>query len=342
MESSKLITFLVPAYNSEVYLHICLDSLLKCDTSKIEILVVDDGSKDKTGEIADKYHAEHPDVIRVIHKENGGHGDAINDGVREAKGKYFKIVDSDDWVDESALNKTIKVLEENKSEPDLYIMNYRYFVGYDNPDKIIAYRTVFNELVLHTLNDAKFIDLQKNLTLHSCMFKLDVIKKSNAPLPRKVSYEDNYFVYAGLCNINTFVYIDCNFYCYLIGRDGQSVSRDVCIRKYKDHLLISKLMNDYFDLMSIKKTDKRRFGVLYHHIRLVFMIAVIYSRLNKTKEAHEDYKNFVKDLKTKHIKLYRKLRYRSVAGLLMFPGAFGRFVVKFGIALARLFVPFYK
>lgn len=340
MEKNVLISFLVPCYNSEAYMHICLDSLLKANHDQIEIIVVDDGSKDKTGEIADKYQTENPDVIRVIHKENGGHGDAINDGIKVATGKYFKIVDSDDWADLDALNKVLEAISNTKEEPDLYLMNYVYYKGYENRAKVINYKSVLEPNKLLAWKDVKFKNLEKNLTLHSCMFKLSVIKESGVVLPKHASYEDNFFVYAGMVHTKTVMYIDGDFYCYLIGRDGQSVSYANCVKKYKDHLLCSQSMNDFTDLMAIKKTDKARYKVLYHHIRLIFCISVLYTRLSKEPKSREDFKSFLKDLKAKHKKLYKKLRYGSIAGFLLFPGAFGRGFNRFILWLSKKFVPF--
>ena len=97
----KLLTVTVPAYNADRWLEYNLDSLLlpSC-LDMLEVLVVDDGSVDRTGEIADSYAARCPDTVRVIHKENGGHGSGVNTGIKEARGRYFKVVDADDWVDQ--------------------------------------------------------------------------------------------------------------------------------------------------------------------------------------------------------------------------------------------------
>ena len=100
----KYITFVVPCYNSQDYMERCLDSLLPCGEDG-EIIVVDDGSVDMTGEIADSYEARYPGRVRVIHKENGGHGSAVNTGIACASGLFFKVVDSDDWVKEDAYKR---------------------------------------------------------------------------------------------------------------------------------------------------------------------------------------------------------------------------------------------
>ena len=119
----KLITFTVPCYNSAEYMHVCIESLLK-GGDKVEIVIVNDGSKDNTGEIADRYKEQYPDIIKVVHQETGGHGEGINQGIRNATGKYFKVVDSDDWVGEDALMALLDTIEHTPEEelPDLFAL----------------------------------------------------------------------------------------------------------------------------------------------------------------------------------------------------------------------------
>ena len=97
----KLLTIAIPCYNSQDYMRKCVDSLL-IGGDDVEILIINDGSQDRTAEIANEYEKNYPGIIRAIHKENGGHGSAVNAGMREARGLYFKVVDSDDWVNEMA------------------------------------------------------------------------------------------------------------------------------------------------------------------------------------------------------------------------------------------------
>ena len=118
----KLMTFTVPCYNSAGYMSKCIDSLLK-GGDEVEILIIDDGSKDETGAIADRYEREHPGICKAIHQENGGHGEGINQGLRHATGKFFKVVDSDDWVDEKALKRVLSAVRGMKAgeEADLIV-----------------------------------------------------------------------------------------------------------------------------------------------------------------------------------------------------------------------------
>ena len=105
----KLITFTVPCYNSAAYMDRCVETLLPAG-EEAEIILVDDGSKDDTGKIADAYAEKYPNIVKVIHQENGGHGEGVNQGIRNASGMYFKVVDSDDWLDAEALQKIMQTL----------------------------------------------------------------------------------------------------------------------------------------------------------------------------------------------------------------------------------------
>ena len=124
----KLLSIAIPCYNSEAYMEKCIDSLL-VGGEDVEILVVDDGSSDRTAEIADAYAEKYPTIVKAIHQENGGHGEAVNAGMRNATGLYFKVVDSDDWVNAEAYAQILKTLEElirGSETVDLLISNFVY------------------------------------------------------------------------------------------------------------------------------------------------------------------------------------------------------------------------
>ena len=113
----KLLSIAIPCYNSEAYMEKCIESLLK-GGEDVEILVVNDGSSDRTAEIADAYAEKYPTIIKAVHQENGGHGEAVNAGIRNATGLYFKVVDSDDWVNEEAYAKILHTLGELVRGPE--------------------------------------------------------------------------------------------------------------------------------------------------------------------------------------------------------------------------------
>ena len=137
----KLITFTVPCYNSAAYMDHCIETLLTAGEDA-EIILVDDGSKDDTGKIADAYAEKYPTIVRVIHQENGGHGEGVNQGIRNATGVYFKVVDSDDWLDTDALQQVLAELRAhlNDEQPlDLMMANYVYEHVADNTQNAVSY-----------------------------------------------------------------------------------------------------------------------------------------------------------------------------------------------------------
>lgn len=123
----KVLSIIVPAYNSQEYLDQVMQSLL-VEQEQVEILIIDDGSTDNTGDLADDYERKYPTCVRAIHQKNGGHGEAVNTGILYATGRYLKVVDSDDWVDKEAYHKIINQLNQftEEKEIDLLISNYVY------------------------------------------------------------------------------------------------------------------------------------------------------------------------------------------------------------------------
>ena len=105
----KLLSFAVPCYNSAAYMAKCVESLLK-GGEDVEIIIVNDGSSDDTARIADEYATKYPTIVKAVHKENGGHGSAVNAGIENATGLFFKVVDSDDWVKEEAYMQILDTL----------------------------------------------------------------------------------------------------------------------------------------------------------------------------------------------------------------------------------------
>ncbi|MBQ5475360.1 MAG: glycosyltransferase family 2 protein, partial [Lachnospiraceae bacterium] len=108
----KILSVVIPCYNSEAYMNKAINSAL-AGGDDVEVIIVNDGSTDRTKDIADQFEKKYPGIVKVVHKENGGHGDAVNTGLEIAKGQYFKVVDSDDWLGEEAFIKVLKVLKNS-------------------------------------------------------------------------------------------------------------------------------------------------------------------------------------------------------------------------------------
>ena len=192
----KYITFAVPCYNSESYMDRCVETLLT-GGNRVEIVLVDDGSSDRTAEIADRYHEKYPDIIKVVHQPNSGHGEGVNQGLRNATGKYFKVVDSDDWLDTRALRRLLDYLEywDNRGEQvDLVVCNYIYDHLYENSRHTVKFRSAFRPGEICTWDDMGFFDPSQYMIMHALIYRTEVLRKSGLKLPKHTFYVDNIFV----------------------------------------------------------------------------------------------------------------------------------------------------
>ena len=240
----KYITFAIPCYNSEEYMEHAINSILPAGED-VEILVVNDGSKDQTTEIGKRYEAMYPGIVRVIDKENGGHGDAVNAGLSQASGVYFKVVDSDDWVDEEALMKILNKVKEfvrTESVVDMIISNYVYEkVGMEHK-KVIHYRNVLPQNEVFRWDDIGSFHLDQYILMHSVIYRTEMLKLCQLKLPKHTFYVDNIYVYYPLPHVRTLYYMDVDFYRYFIGREDQSVNEKVMIGRVDQQIFVTKTM----------------------------------------------------------------------------------------------------
>ncbi|MDO5330647.1 MAG: glycosyltransferase family 2 protein [Bacillota bacterium] len=340
MNPRKLLSFCIPSYNSESFLHYALDSLIP-GGEEIEVLIIDDGSKDKTLEVAKSYEERYPHIFKAIHQENAGHGGAINHALKLATGIYFKVLDSDDWVDEEALKKLLEFIRVTPEGPDLIVTDYTYWSLHDHPFDTICYKEFFSKhgVAIPFSGVSKFT-IQDYCTLHSATFRLDVIKRANITLPEHCSYEDNYFVYGPLCVAKNICYLPFSFYQYQIGRSGQSMEAATLLRKYRDFLTVGKLTFDYLDITKLKKTDKARYRLIKHHLNFAWMAATAFPMAIGTKQGREDKKRFLEECKKSNKRQYKLLNRRFLIRLVNLPGRLGTFFARSGIKVAGNIVDF--
>lgn len=331
----KYISFVVPCYNSEEYMEKCIDSLL-IGKEDVEIIIIDDGSKDKTGKIADRYQKKYPTIVKAIHQENGGHGAGINTGLKHATGKYFKVVDSDDWLDEKAYKKLLKEIKH--IDTDLVVCNYVYTYTDGRKEQTISFVNVYEEGKVLTWNDIHRFKLTQYPSLHSMMYKKSVLDKSNIDLPKHVFYEDNLFIYLPLVNTNTIYYLNLDLYRYYIGRADQSVQETQLIKRSSHQVLVSEKVCTAYDLTEIKNKKLRR--LMTRECIFLMCLGVVFSRLSFTKEGEKQYKDLWKSVKEKNPKLYHRMRYFSIAAFVSVPGKIGRVMMKIGYRFAHSLVNF--
>ncbi len=244
----KLLSIAVPCYNSEGYMENCIRSLL-VGGEEVEILIVDDGSSDGTAKIADRLEAEHPGIIRAIHQPNKGHGGAVNTGLENAAGLYFKVVDSDDKVRASAYKSILDVLRRfSGDEPalDMLISNFVYNKEDQNRHSVMEYRRCLPAGRVFSWDEANRFPVGKYILMHSVIFRTQMLRDSGLKLPEHTFYVDNIYVFNPLPYVERMYYLDVNFYYYFIGREDQSVHEDVMIRRLDQQARVNRIMIDHF------------------------------------------------------------------------------------------------
>jgi len=332
----KLLSVIVPCYNSESYMEFCLDSLLATENKDIEIIVVNDGSKDKTGEIADSYSSRFPDIVKVIHQDNGGHGEAINSGLKSATGLYFKVVDSDDWVNREAYNKILDTLsrfDQDENILDLVISNFVYEKEGAKNKKTMSYTKMLPKGRVFSWNDVKSIKLGQYILMHSVIYKTELLKQIDLKLPKHTFYVDNIFVYVPLIYVKKIYYVDVDFYRYFIGRDDQSVNEQVMIRRVDQQIRVNKIMLEHYKNVLDKKTHHKLKRYMYHYLEIMTAISSILLINSGTVEDLEKKRSLWKLIKEFDELLYYKLRTRFFGVIVNIPGKLGR---KISVGLYRI------
>ena len=319
----KLLTVAIPCYNSEDYMEKSIRSALN-GGEKVEVLIIDDGSTDSTLEIAKKYEKKFPSIVKVIHKENGGHGDAVNAGIKNATGIYFKVLDSDDVLGKKAMAKVLNFLEkavETDMDIDMVITNFMYDKQGVKRKKVMKYKSAMPVEKVITWDDVKFGQTQY-LLMHSVMYRTVVLRASGLELPKHTFYVDNIYVFTPLPYVNKIYYLDVVFYKYYIGRDDQSVNESVMIKRLDQQYRVTKIMLDDYCVMHI--TNDRLDKVLVHYFDMMMCVSTIMSIREGSKLRLKDKEELWEHLQLKNPELYKKVR-KSVLGRSMnLPGKYGR------------------
>ena len=329
----KYISFAIPCYNSEAYMEKAINSIL-VGGEDVEIIVVNDGSKDGTQEIAERYQEKYPTIVKAVAKPNGGHGDAVNCGLEHATGKYFKVVDSDDWVDEEALLKvldTVKGFVKDESEVDMVIANYVYEKVGMTHKKVIRYDNVLPENQIFKWEDIGHFRLDQYILMHSVIYRTKLLRECGLELPKHTFYVDNIYVYKPLPSVKTLYYMDVDFYRYFIGRDDQSVNEKVMISRIDQQIRVNKIMVDEFDLWKIPNRKLRHY--MFNYLEIITVISTIMLIRSGTEENLLKKRELWKYIKDHDIRLFHHLRAGIMGNAMNLPGKGGR---KISVAAYRL------
>ncbi len=331
----KVLTVVIPCYNSAAYMDRAIDSALTGDKD-VDIIIVNDGSSDDTSVIADEYKKKYPHLIQVVHKENGGHGDAINSGLKHAKGIFFKVLDSDDWFDEDSLKRVLDVLKgmiDRSVSLDMLITNYVYEKVSLQKSKSIHYRGAMPEEEIFTWDDLGYLRSSQNILMHSVIYRTELLRECRLELPKHTFYVDNIFVYKPLPYINSIYYLDVDLYRYFIGREDQSVNEKVMIARVDQQIRVTKIMIDSYDPMKVQCGKLRKYMIKY----LVMMITICTVLLLKenTEESLNKKQELWDYLKLKNRSLYDEINKYFLGLTIQIKGLLGRKFILFGYSLSR-------
>lgn len=324
--STPLVTFVVPCYNSAAYMSRAVDSLLAAN-HPCEILLVNDGSTDATSAIAHDY-AERYDQVRAIDQENANWGGAVNHGLELARGTFFKVVDSDDYLEPLALCKvldTLARLVDQGTVPDLLLTNYVYDHLSSKTQRVMRYRSFLPEERVFTWDEVGRPGIDTYLMIHATWYATEVLRVSGVHLHTGVPYMDSLLLLHPLPYVKTLYYLDVQPYWYAIGRAGQSVDLGVIMRHVDDQLLASTLAIDDVDYAELYEREPKCALLMTGYMQCMMSVSTFNLFMIGTPEALAKNDQLWAHLKERNPVLYKKLQL-SWVGLANRKTRLGRYV----------------
>lgn len=253
----KILSIVIPAYNVEKYLDRCLSSFEAEDIlEKIEVLIINDGSKDKTPDIAERYCTKYPGTYFLYNKENGGHGSGINYGIKYAAGKYFKVVDGDDWLNTGELSEFIRTLEGINAD----IVASDFLCIQDETDAVLSekYCTSKNDMYGKCCNLPKG-ELEDVIKMHALTIKTEILKKHQITIDEHCYYVDCEYITYPIPYVETVYFYHKFIYMYRLGRNGQSMDIRSMQRNRAQHMRVLNSLLDFYAGMGDVPTGSRRY-----------------------------------------------------------------------------------
>ena len=338
----KLLTVTVPCYNSAAYMERCVDSLLP-GGEELDILIIDDGSTDETGEIADRYARDYPGAVRVIHQENGGHGEGINQGLRNALGVYFKVVDSDDRLDGASLAKLLGVLRRLQAAGetvDLIVNNYVYDRAEKQAAFSVNYRVAMKPGRVLTWEDIRRFPVHKQFMIHSLIYRTAVLREHGLVLPAHTFYEDNIYIYKPLPWTKRVYYLDEPLYGYFIGRADQSIAEANILRRLDQVSRIAEEMITSYTLAELKTLPKSLYGYMVNNCAGMLATTSALQFIDESENSLAMNRHMWQTIRAFDEALYQKLRSNLLGSVTVLPGATGRRMLVSGYRFVRKMIQF--
>lgn len=309
---TKILSLIIPTYNMERYLEYCLSSLIVNDASmaSLEVLVINDGSKDRSSEIAHGFETKYPGVFRVIDKENGNYGSCVNVGLHEATGKYVKVLDADDSFDNGNFREFLSFLSGR--DEDLILSNFDIV----NEDRAVQ------KQVRYPFEDSRsysFIEIGSSeafglMEMHAVTYKRENLINMGYRQTEGISFTDQQWIFAPMTQINTISFFSKPVYKYLVGRVGQTM--DPAIQaKQKSHLIkcIYGMVDSYSEYMST--ADSCHLEYLHSRLRPLVKGVYLFYFTNYKSEGEKILSEFDETLKTKNQSLYSYIGSRKVSSI---------------------------
>ncbi len=325
-EAVPLLSVVVPAYNSADYLDRSLTSLIGYGTA-LEVIVVDDGSTDATPAMADAWARAHPDVIRVIHQANAGHGGALNTGIAAARGTYLKVLDSDDWADRRAMVDLLNQLGADRAagrEIDLVVSNYVYEKQGKNHKAAIRYRNVLPRGRIFGWESVRRCRQDQYLLMHSLVYRAELLRRSGLVLPEHTFYVDYLYSFVPLPLVRTIRYVDVDLYRYFIGREDQSVNEPVMISRIDQLVRVNHAM--VAAMPPRDAVDPHLYRYMAHYLMMNSIVCSIMLVLSGTPEHIAEKERLWRDLDATDPDAARAVRSTLMGRLVALRGRSGRLV----------------
>ena len=261
----------------------------------------------------------------------------MNTGLAAAEGLYFKVVDSDDWLDENAMRQVMAYLRsqlDRDHATDLVIGNYVYEKVHEGTRTVMGYFNVFPTEEEFGWKDVKHFRQSQYLLMHSAIYRTELLRETGLKLPEHCFYVDNIFVYVPLPFVDTMRYLDVDMYRYFIGREDQSVNESVMMGRIDQQLRITRFMIDAVQLPDDVVEPKLRRYML-NYLSMMMCICSIFCRMIGTLEADEKRHAIWEYLKENNPGAYGAVR-RSVLNVgTNLPGELGRSLGISGYHLAQ-------
>lgn len=303
----KILSIVIPTYNVEKYLRRCLNSLVYDESilDDIELLIVNDGSKDNSLKIAKEYEKKYPKTIKVIDKENGGHGSTINAGLKVAQGEYFRVIDSDDWVNIDEFASYVESLKKCKA--DIVLTNFNKELLYSGEIQTFDYKNLeynkqydLNKFDYSLLEDAYFY-------MATSTIKTKKLRDAKLYLDEKTFYVDMEFILLPFLEMNSMIYLDYNIYRYFIGRPEQSVNIQSFVRNRAHHEKVVRRILEFYKGISEKEPKREYIRKIILQLLNTHYIIYCKARLDNKGDIKE-IRSFDKFLHDNYLDLYEDLR----------------------------------